>query len=132
MPRKTGRPVVSVSDPSALKMVLVVRGELGLSPGKTAVQVAHAAVMLVMEGRSRRDRDLERWLDEGQKKVALKAPNLLEMEDLRRKAQRLGLRTVFVEDAGLTEVPPGTKTVLGIGPGSPADIDRVTGSLPLL
>ncbi len=124
--------VVSVSDPTALKMVLVVRGELGLSPGKAAVQVAHAAVMLALEGRSRKDKMFEQWLEQGQKKVALRVPTLTEMEDLQHKARRLGLRTVFVQDAGLTEVPAGTKTVLGIGPGSPSDIDRVTGSLPLL
>jgi PTH2 family peptidyl-tRNA hydrolase len=124
--------VDSVYDPSALKMVLVVRGELGLSPGKAAVQVAHGAVMLVLEGKARKDRDLERWLSEGQKKVALRARSLVEMEELRKKAASMGLRTVFVQDAGLTEVPAGTKTVLGIGPGSPSDIDKVTGSLPLL
>ena len=113
-------------------MVFVVRGEIGLSPGKAAVQVAHAAVMLALEGRLRKDKVFEQWLEQGQKKVALRVPTLTEMEDLQRKARRLGLRTVFVQDAGLTEVPAGTKTVLGIGPGAPADIDRVTGSLPLL
>ncbi len=114
------------------KMVLVVRSELGLSPGKTAVQVAHAAVMLTLEGRSRKDKVLEKWLDEGQKKVALRVPSLADLETLRKKAASLGLRTVYVEDAGLTEVPPGTKTVLGIGPAATAEIDRVTGNLPLL
>lgn len=114
------------------KMVLVVRGELGLSAGKTAVQVAHAAVLLALEGKSRGNRNFAAWLDEGQKKVAVKAQTLQEMEDLRRKAASLGLPTVYVEDAGYTEIPPGTRTVLGIGPGPAADLDKVTGHLPLL
>ena len=114
------------------KMVLVVRTELGLSPGKTAVQVAHAAVMLALQGKSRGSANFQAWLDEGQKKVAVRATNLAEMDLLKRKAQALGLPTVYVEDAGYTEIPPGTKTVLGVGPGPAGDVDKVTGDLPLL
>lgn len=114
------------------KMVLVVREELGLSAGKTAVQVAHAAVMLALEGKSKGNRNFTTWLQEGQKKVAVLAENLQEMEELRRKAIALGLPTVYVEDAGYTEIPAGTRTVLGIGPGPAGDVDKVTGKLPLL
>lgn len=114
------------------KMVLVVREELGLSAGKTAVQVAHAAVMLALEGKSKGNRNFAVWLQEGQKKVAVLAENLQEMEELRRKAIALGLPTVYVEDAGYTEIPAGTRTVLGIGPGPAGDVDKVTGKLPLL
>lgn len=114
------------------KMVLVVRHEIGLSPGKTAVQVAHAAVMLALDDKVRRRREFRLWLDQGQRKVALRVETLGELEALRRKADGLGLPTVLVQDAGLTEVPPGTQTVLGIGPGPASQIDRVTGSLPLL
>lgn len=114
------------------KMVIVVRHELGLSPGKAAVQVAHAAVMLSLDDKVRKRRDFRLWLDQGQRKVALKVESLGELEALRRKADGLGLPTVIVQDAGLTEVAPGTQTVLGIGPGPSGMIDRVTGSLPLL
>jgi peptidyl-tRNA hydrolase, PTH2 family len=114
------------------KMVLVVRHELGLSPGKSAVQVAHAAVMLALDDKVRRRREFKAWLEQGQRKVALRVETLGELEGLRRKADGLGLPTVIVQDAGLTEVPPGTQTVLGIGPGASSLIDRVTGNLPLL
>ncbi|HEV2428472.1 MAG TPA: aminoacyl-tRNA hydrolase [Thermoplasmata archaeon] len=113
-------------------MVLVVRGELRLTCGKAAVQVAHAAVLLV-QGATRRERPaLEAWASEGQKKIALLVPTLTEMEALARKARALGIPTVFVEDAGLTEVPPGTKTVLGLGPARADQLDPITGTLPLL
>jgi len=36
------------------------------------------------------------------------------------------------EDAGHTEIPSGTKTVLGLGPAPNNLIDQVTGDLPLL
>lgn len=115
-----------------VKMVLVLRHELGLSAGKSAVQIAHAAVMLALDEKVRRRREFRLWLEQGQKKVALRVETLAELEALQRKAEGRGLPTVLVQDAGLTEVPPGTKTVLGIGPGMGAEIDRVTGSLPLL
>lgn len=115
-----------------MKVVLVVRGELRLTAGKAAVQVAHAAVMLYQEASRRDPRGLEAWLEGGQKKIALVAEDLAQMEELRRMARARGLGTVLVEDAGFTEVPAGTKTVLGIGPGPESEIDAITGHLPLL
>ena len=115
-----------------LKMVLVVRGELRLTAGKAAVQVAHAAVMLYQEAERRKGSHLEAWLSGGQKKIAVVAPDLDTLLRLQREAKGLGIATVLVEDAGFTEVAPGTKTVLGIGPAPESDVDRITGSLPLL
>ncbi len=113
-------------------MVLVIRGELRLTAGKAAVQVAHAAVMLARRAESDDPRSLRAWLDQGQKKIALVVATLPELESLERRARREGLPTVWVEDAGLTEVPPGTRTCLGIGPSATARIDVVTRALPLL
>ena len=38
----------------------------------------------------------------------------------------------IISDAGHTEIPAGTKTVLGIGPAPDNIIDQVTGKLSLL
>ena len=113
-------------------MVLVVRGELRLTAGKAAVQVAHAAVMLYQEAERRGRGSLEAWLAAGQKKIAVVAATLDEMEALRREARARGIPSVYVEDAGLTEVPAGTRTVLGLGPAPESELDAVTGALPLL
>jgi PTH2 family peptidyl-tRNA hydrolase len=113
-------------------MVLVVRGELRLTAGKAAVQVAHAAVLLAQEAAKRSPEAYRAWSAGGQKKIAVVAPALSDLESLAREARHSGLPYVLVEDAGFTEVPPGTKTCLGIGPAPGSEIDPITGSLPLL
>jgi peptidyl-tRNA hydrolase, PTH2 family len=117
---------------SDFKMALVLRGEIRLTAGKAAVQAAHAAVLLTDEARRRHADWVEAWTQTGQKKIALVVDTLAELETLRRQAVARGLPTVVVEDAGLTEVAPGTKTCLGIGPAPAGELDAVTGDLALL
>lgn len=114
------------------KMVVVLRGELRLTAGKAAVQVAHAAVMLASEAEKRAPEAYRAWTSGGQKKIALVAPTLEDLERLAREAKGRGVPWVLVEDAGFTEVPPGTKTCLGLGPAPASEIDPVTGDLALL
>jgi len=115
-----------------LKMVLVLRGELRLTAGKSAVQAAHAAVMLVRLAEKKDPSSLEGWLQQGQRKIALVATTLAELESLERAARSRGILTQWVEDAGFTEVPPGTRTCLGLGPALDSVLDPLTGPLELL
>lgn len=115
------------------KMVLVLRGELRLTAGKAAVQAAHAAVLLAERGwDGKPSADFRAWQAAGQRKIAVVAETLEQMRALARAARGRGIPTVFVEDAGYTEVAPGTVTCLGLGPARPAEIDPITGQLPLL
>ena len=43
--------------------------------------------------------------------------NLSYRKDLACKAQDFGVETCLVRDAGRTQIAPGSRTVLGIGPG---------------
>jgi peptidyl-tRNA hydrolase, PTH2 family len=113
-------------------MVLVLRGELRLTAGKAAVQAAHAAVMLVESATSRGLAALGPWRAQGQKKIALVVSTLEELEQLERSARARRIPTVWVKDAGLTEVAPGTITCLGLGPAPASELDPVTGDLALL
>ncbi len=113
-------------------MVIVVRKDLKISPGKMAVQVAHAAVTCAIQTRKNNLRWFKNWFNEGQKKVVVKAVSVRDLYELKTIAESLGITTSLVQDAGLTEVPPGTVTCLGIGPGPNPEIDKVTGSLSLL
>ncbi|MDF2957489.1 MAG: Peptidyl-tRNA hydrolase [Candidatus Alkanophagales archaeon MCA70_species_1] len=111
------------------KQCIVVRGDLKLSKGKLAAQVAHAAVSSY-EKASRRAKRL--WLRGGQKKVVLKVRTLDELLELKRRAEALKLPCALIRDAGRTEIPEGTVTALGIGPAKASEIDKITGKLPLL
>lgn len=114
-----------------MKMVLVVRGELRLSGGKIAAQVAHAAVDLALRAEARAPAAFEAWVRGGQRKIVLVCPTMEEMLRLEREARARQIPTAWVEDAGLTEVPPGTRTCLGFGPSPSSLVDAVTGDLDL-
>jgi len=122
----------STPDGSAHKLVVVVRGELRLTAGKAAVQVAHAAVMLSRRAEAKDPREFEVWWAGGQRKVALRVETLSDLEELERRARGASIPTVWVEDAGFTEVPPGTRTCLGLGPAPDGQLDPITGDLDLL
>jgi PTH2 family peptidyl-tRNA hydrolase len=114
------------------KLVIVTRTDLKLSRGKLAAQVAHAAVTCALVSKKRDPETFKQWYEEGQRKVVLKAQDLKALYELKALAEDDGLVTSLISDAGLTEIPAGTVTVLGIGPAREKEIDRVTGDLSLL
>lgn len=113
------------------KMVLVVRNDLKMGKGKVAAQCSHAAVSAYKQVLRRNPELLQRWEYCGQPKVVVKAPDEDALIDLLGHAKEVGLSVSLIQDAGRTQIAPGSRTVLGIGPG-PADlIDSVTGDLKL-
>jgi PTH2 family peptidyl-tRNA hydrolase len=124
--------IVLPDDEFKNKLVIVVRKDLKLSPGKMAVQVAHAAVTCALQARKNNLRWFKSWYNEGQKKVVVKVDSMRTLYELKSIAEGLGITTSLVQDAGLTEVPPGTVTCLGIGPAPNPEVDKVTGSLSLM
>ncbi len=114
------------------KLVVVVRSDLGLTKGKLAVQVAHASVNCAVQARTKQRRDFDEWYRQGQRKIVAKVQTLRELLELKSLAEARGLLTSLVTDAGLTQVPPGTTTCLGIGPAKASSLDPLTGGLPLL
>ena len=120
------------NSPFTYKMVIVMRTDLNMSIGKMIAQACHAAVSCSEEAKRSQTKHWRRWRDEGAKKVALQADSLEELEELAKKAESLDITYVLIQDAGHTEVAPGTTTCIGIGPHQEQFIDKVTGNLPLL
>ena len=114
------------------KMVIALRTDLKMTKGKSAVQAAHAAVIAVEEAKRNRADWLKKWFYEGQKKVVVQVSTKEELEILFNKAKQNNLPCSFVNDAGLTELPPGTPTAVAIGPAPNDKIDKITSHLKLL
>lgn len=111
------------------KQVIVVRTDLKLGKGKLAAQVAHASVESFLRTP---EKDQKNWLSENQKKVVLKVRDERALLEIYEKAKKAGLPSTLIMDAGLTQILPGTKTAVGIGPAEEEKIDRITGDLSLL
>lgn len=53
------------------------------------------------------------------------------LKEVAKQARAIGLLANIVQDAGRTQISPGSKTVCAIGPGPAPLIDQVTGHLKL-
>jgi len=111
------------------KMVIVTN-DIPMSPGKLAAQVSHAAVDCAFKAERKNPSVLQKWMEEGQKKVVLKADEE-EILQIQKKARSKKICTSLIRDAGMTELEPGTLTALAIGPAEEEKIDALTSHLPL-
>ena len=116
----------------SMKMVLAVRTDLKMTKGKIAAQCGHAAVAAYKKAKKKDPRALKSWESEGQRKIAVKVKDELELLSIMAMAQSVGLITAIIQDAGKTQIEAGSKTVVAVGPGPEEIIDKVTGHLPLL
>lgn len=111
------------------KQCLIIRNDVKMSCGKRCAQAAHASIGAFENA----DKTIRKsWQSEGQKKVVLKANDERTLFELKVIAERSGISTSLIQDAGMTEIPPGTITALGLGPAKSEDLDKITGNLSLL
>lgn len=111
------------------KQCILVREDLKLPKGKMAVQVAHASLSAYEWAKPGVQ---EAWKREGQKKIVLKVNSVEELFRFKEDARKMGIPTALIQDAGLTCVPPGTITALGMGPAESTELDRIVGQLKLM
>ncbi|PSG99426.1 MAG: aminoacyl-tRNA hydrolase [Nanohaloarchaea archaeon SW_7_43_1] len=111
-----------------LKQVIVIRDDLDISRGKQISQSCHASVGAYRKADSNIISD---WESGGGKKVVVSSGER-KLEDLYAETKSKDIPACLVNDAGLTEVEPGTVTALGIGPDKENKIDSMTGELELV
>lgn len=125
------------------KQVIVMRKDLNMRKGKMIAQGSHACLKVLLDAatlapdRSRLTLEtwpaLAEWLGGRFAKICVSVTSEAELDAIVDKARAAGLPVGVVVDAGHTEfhgVP--TKTCCAIGPAWIADVDAVTGQLPLL
>jgi PTH2 family peptidyl-tRNA hydrolase len=114
------------------KQVILLRTDLKMGTGKKCVQSCHASLSAADLVRVRNKAVWKKWKDLGQKKVILKVNNLEELHHFIVELEKEKITYFVVQDAGLTQLPPGTTTAIGIGPIISDQIDKITGDLKLL
>ncbi|MEM2875662.1 MAG: peptidyl-tRNA hydrolase Pth2 [Candidatus Bathyarchaeia archaeon] len=113
------------------KLAVVIRGDLRMSCGKAIAQGGHAVFQSTEEARRTHPSWFRAWVEGGQRKVVLRVDSEEELSALKGKADSLGLPSAVISDLGLTELPPGTVTCLGVGPAPSKIVDKITGNLKL-
>jgi PTH2 family peptidyl-tRNA hydrolase len=115
-----------------IKQVIILRTDLRMGKGKMIAQAAHASLMSYLECQKHDKEQAEIWLLTGEKKIVLKVSSEAELISLYKSAKREGMPSAIIADAGLTQLEPGTKTALAIGPFNSEALDQLTGNLKLL
>lgn len=96
------------------------------------MKCSHAAVLAYKQALTQDAKSLKIWERSGQMKVVVKVDSEEELLEVASVSKSLGLVTSLIRDAGRTQISPGSKTVLGVGPGPFDAIDQVTGHLKLM
>jgi PTH2 family peptidyl-tRNA hydrolase len=115
-----------------LKQVIIIRTDLGMSTGKKCAQACHASISASNLVKRRNKSTWKTWINSGQKKIILKIGSLEELNKIQEQLKSEDIPSSLINDAGLTQLPPGTVTALGIGPVLSEKIDKITGDLKLL
>lgn len=112
-----------------MKQAILIRTDLKMGKGKLCSQACHASIAAFLKADCKiRDE----WIDEGMKKVVLKVSSEKELKSFAKIARKEKIAIAIINDAGLTQIEPGTPTALGIGPDKDSKIDKITGKLKLL
>ena len=113
------------------KQVIILRKDLKMTKGKAAAQASHAAVASAIKTMRERQKEFTIWWRNGQTKIILAVDSEEELLNLESKLRRTGVVMAKINDAGRTQLPPGTTTALGVGPHAQMDVEKITSNLKL-
>ena len=130
--RLTAPPIRGSVAAGKYKLAIIVNMSLKMKKGKIAAQVGHGAVKAALDCGATEPARMDAWLSRGQAKVCLKGDDDEHLLDLEKKAKLAGLQAVIIRDAGRTQIPAGSLTVVAIGPARDEELNPITGDLKLL
>ncbi|KAH3756117.1 unconventional myosin-VI [Pelomyxa schiedti] len=113
------------------KMVILVRTDAKMQPGKVASQTGHAVLNAFLLTEKAHPEWCTEWRDQGEPIVVLKIDNRKMEEQAVVSARAAGIAAFAVQDAGRTQVKSGTHTCVGIGPAPASMLEPITGSFSL-
>ncbi|XP_050294157.1 probable peptidyl-tRNA hydrolase 2 [Anthonomus grandis grandis] len=114
------------------KMTFVVNISLKMGTGKIAAQVGHACLGLYRQMLGANlEAELSQWEEVGEKKIVLKGNSADHLLELYEKAKAAKVPAYIVRDAGHTQIPSGSITVLSLF-GPEEDVNKISGELSLL
>jgi len=127
------------------KQVIVIRKDLGMSPGKMVAQGAHASMKVFLdEGKIELpdlglpifsfplQPEMKNWIEGSFVKIILGVHSENELLNIYTEAQNAGLPRSIIKDQARTEISKPEYTAVAIGPADPDRIDEITGDLFLL
>lgn len=114
----------------SMKLVILVRTDIKMTKGKACAQCSHATVRACQIAHRYAPQKLRMWLNQGQKKITLKVTEQ-ELSSLLNKLHQTDIICGKIQDAGHTQVDPGTVTVGFVGPWNENELDNITGHLKL-
>lgn len=114
-----------------MKQAIIFRSDLKIGKGKIAAHAAHAAIAGYEKVMNKNPEVVEKWLEEGQRKIVLKVKDEKELLEIFGKVKR-EIPSSIIKDAGLTQVEPGTIICIVVGPWEDEEIDNWTKDLKLL
>jgi PTH2 family peptidyl-tRNA hydrolase len=130
-------------DVRTAKQVIVMRKDLNMRKGKMVAQGAHASLRAILQAGApdaarstftiSMTEPMAAWLTGRFTKVCVSVDSEAALDAIVEKAKLAGVLVALITDSGQTEfhgVP--TKTCCAVGPGWTADVDAITGGLPLL
>ena len=109
----------------------IIVQKYGGSSVATTEKITNIAKRLI-ERKKTDSKIIKKWETDGYAKVVCKVDSLEELLDLKKEADKNNVSNYLVVDAGRTQLPTSTTTVLGIGPDEDEIMDKITGDLKLL
>ena len=130
--RLTAPPITGTVPAGNYRLAIIVNTSLKMKKGKIAAQVGHGAVKAALACASNNPACMDAWLSSGQAKICLRGTDDEHLLSLQQQAKDAGIRAVSIRDAGRTQIPAGSLTVIAIGPARDEELEPITGILKLL